>query len=97
MGWIALAVLLVTVRPALADTACGDAGHYLEGSGRVLLNNPDGRAFSLELHRFQWWIGGGWDQRESNATVTWGLLPQDLTRSFSCGRARTPSPTAPER
>jgi hypothetical protein len=69
-GWIAVAALLVLGRMAVADTACGDAGHYLEGSGRVFLNNPDGRAFSLELHRFQWWIGGGWDQREIPLQVT---------------------------
>jgi len=71
--WVGrLAALAVFGLPRIgaADSACGDAGHYLEGNGRVLLNNPDGRAFDIEVHRFQWWIGGGWDQPNLPVRVT---------------------------
>ena len=49
-------------RAARADTAVGDAGHYLMQHPVVFLHNPTGRAFSFTLHRFQWWIGAGWNQ-----------------------------------
>lgn len=69
-GWVAVAVLFVLGRTATADTACGDVGHYLEGNGRVFLNNPAGRDFDIGLHRFQWWTGPTWNQSNVSVQVT---------------------------
>lgn len=67
-----LASLLVAccVGRAAADTAVGDAGHYLEGNTRVFLHNSDGRAFHVTIHRFQWWIGGGWNRPDVPVRLT---------------------------
>lgn len=52
------------------STGVGDSGHYLSGEPRVFLNNPDGRAFRVSLFRFQWWIGGGWNNPDMKARLT---------------------------
>ena len=62
--------LLAAAGAAAAGTAVGDAGHYLSCDTQVHLNNPAGRAFHLTIHRFQWWIGGGWNQPEMKVRLT---------------------------
>jgi len=48
----------------------GGAGHYLMARTRTHFNNPTGKAFSLWLHRFQWWIGGGWNRPDLKVRLT---------------------------
>lgn len=55
---------------ASADTAVGDAGHYLEGNARIFYHNPAGQAFQVTLHRFQWWFKGAWNETNLHARVT---------------------------
>lgn len=66
---LACAVLLAAAH-ARAGTAVGDAGHYLVCDPRVYFHNPRGRAFTLTLHRFQWWIGGGWNRPDMKVRIT---------------------------
>lgn len=62
------------MRHALAPDAVGahigDAGHYLTGGTLVYLRNPDGRAFTLTLHRYNWPFEGSWNRRDMAVTVT---------------------------
>lgn len=37
----------------------GDAGHFMQTSPRVFANNPDGRRFTVTVHRHLWKVGGG--------------------------------------
>lgn len=55
---------------ARAGSAVGDAGHYLILSTRVFVRNPTGKAFGLAMHRFPWWIGGGWNDPNMPVRVT---------------------------
>jgi len=36
----------------------GDGGHFLQTSPRMFANNPDGRAFTVTVHRHVWAVGG---------------------------------------
>ncbi len=53
-----------------AATAVGDAGHYIMGRPKIYLHSPEGRAFKLTLHRFDWWIGGGWNRSDTPVKIT---------------------------
>jgi len=57
-------------RPGAADTAVGDAGHYLVLGTKVYLNNPAGKAFRVTVHRFPWWIGRGWNDPNLPIRIT---------------------------
>ncbi len=65
-----LALCLLPAGELAAGTGLGDAGHYLNNKQKVLLNNPSGKAFTITLFRFQWWIGGGWNKAVITARVT---------------------------
>jgi len=71
-----LAALLAAVLPGLstmpakADTALGAPGHYLKFATKCYLHNPDGRAFELTVHRFEWVIEGRWNQRNMGIRLT---------------------------
>ncbi len=69
---VALLLLLATLTVSLASAAVqlGDAGHYLTAQPEIRVLNPDGRAWSLTVHRFPWWIGGGWNRTDLGVTVT---------------------------
>jgi hypothetical protein len=66
---VALLTLLTTVSRAqesapaggmpAARSWLGDAGHFIQTSPRVFANNPDGRAFTVTVHRHLWKVGGG--------------------------------------
>jgi len=56
--------------PDAVGAHIGDAGHYLTGGTLVYLHNPDGRAFTLTLHRYNWPFAGGWNRRDMAVTVT---------------------------
>jgi hypothetical protein len=53
--WLVLALVCV-LAPAVvrADSALGDWGHFLQHKPRILLNNPDGKAFTVTLHVMRW-------------------------------------------
>ncbi len=56
---------LLTLAAVHAGAAqLGDAGHYLTLQPDISVLNPDGRAWSFTLHRFPWWIGGGWNRSD---------------------------------
>lgn len=38
----------------------GDAGHFFMGSPRILASNPEGRAFTVTVHRHVWKTTGSW-------------------------------------
>lgn len=54
---------------AHADTALGDAGHYLTRRPPMYVLNPDGRAFHFTIYRFEWWIGEGWNRSDFHVEV----------------------------
>ncbi|MCX5659178.1 MAG: hypothetical protein NTW19_05575 [Planctomycetota bacterium] len=54
---------------ARADTAVGDWGHFLVGWPKVHLNNPEGKAFTIDLHVMQWAIPA-WNKPEILARVS---------------------------
>ncbi len=55
---------------AVAQTQIGDAGHYITAYSKVHLNNPDGEPFDINLFRYQWWIGHGWNVDSLDVKVT---------------------------
>ncbi|MGB2821130.1 MAG: hypothetical protein WBF17_09125 [Phycisphaerae bacterium] len=70
-GWAAACLaVLCPAGPAVSDTAVGDAGHYLSFNTRVLVSNPSGGAFRVRLHRFGWWVGGGWNRPDMPVRIT---------------------------
>lgn len=66
---LGLVLSILLVRPSNADTAVGDWGHFLAGWSVVHLNNPDGRAFSVEVHVMQWAVPA-WNRPEVRLRVT---------------------------
>jgi len=73
LGWLEGPPDVRAIRMHLAEeafgTRIGDAGHYITGGTLVYLRNPDGRAFSLTFHRYNWPFEGGWNQRKLRVTV----------------------------
>ena len=54
---VGVALLLASAgwHPAAAGSAIGDAGHFVaQFQPRILVNNPDGLAFSVTVHRYIW-------------------------------------------
>ena len=41
----------------------GDAGHFIQTSPRMYANNPDGKAFTVTVHRHVWKTAGDWANR----------------------------------
>jgi len=48
----------------------GSAGHYLTGNSRVKLLNPDGRDFTVTVHRYNWPFEGSWNKRALRLAVS---------------------------
>lgn len=65
-----LCALAIVPAPAAAETALGDAGHFLKFGTITYLNNPDGRAFELTVHRYNWVIEGGWNDPNLHVVLT---------------------------
>lgn len=64
------AILLAGVGPgAAAGTAVGDWGHFLRYAPRLHLLNPDGRAFSVTVHRFRWPVAA-WNPKQVAVRLT---------------------------
>jgi hypothetical protein len=52
--WVLVGMLAFCGHMVFAETALGDGGHFLRYGSKVLLLNPDGRAFSVTIHLFRW-------------------------------------------
>ena len=60
------AVLLTVMLPSAAaaqeaSSWLGDAGHFFMHSPRILTSNPEGKAFTVTVHRHVWKASGLWD------------------------------------
>jgi len=51
---LCLAAPLLAPAPAAADTALGDWGHFLSYAPKILLHNPEGKAFTVTVHVMCW-------------------------------------------
>jgi len=70
LRWLVLGVVLLGgANATFADTALGDWGHFLTGWPAVHLNNPEGKAFTIEVHVHRWTIAG-WNPSEIPVKVT---------------------------
>lgn len=67
LGGLLLLSLLPHAVPA--DTALGDAGHFLRYVPKMHLLNPDGRAFTLTLHLMRWPVPQ-WNRGEIHCRLT---------------------------
>ena len=56
---ILLFVLAAAARAQDASSWLGDAGHFFMRNPDIRVSNPDGRAFTLTVHRHMWPTGGG--------------------------------------
>lgn len=66
------AVLLLGHTPATsarADTAIGDAGHYVSYSPRIHMLNPTGKAFTVTVEKMHWGHGA-WNSGDIAARIT---------------------------
>ena len=64
---------------ARAESRIGDAGHFLQFGSDVLASNPDGRAFTVTVHRHVWpadWGNGD----EKHGVYTVNIFAPDGTR-----------------
>lgn len=73
-----LALALAVAGEARAGSWVGDAGHFLCHAPEIYANNPDGRAFSVTVHRHVW-------------PADWGNGPRDS--AYAC-RVLAPDGTA---
>lgn len=51
---VAAGIAALWAASVCADTAIGDWGHFVLNKPRVLLNDPDGRAFTVTVHVMRW-------------------------------------------
>ncbi|MFW6337095.1 MAG: hypothetical protein ACOC3G_08195 [Phycisphaeraceae bacterium] len=63
-------LILPAFSPVRGQSQIGGAGHYLQSFTDVSLLNPDGKAFEIRLHRFDWWEGVRWDQERLPVRLT---------------------------
>lgn len=69
MFGLAVGLSVWCVVQAGADTAIGDWGHFVMNQPRVLLNNPDGRAFAVAVRVMRWPVAN-WNPATLQARLT---------------------------
>ena len=67
--WAALLITMTLM--SHAAVRIGDHGHYVMAQPFIQVLNPDGREWTFQLHRYQWWIGeGAWNTPDIRIHIT---------------------------
>ena len=62
--------LCLTASLLSAGSHIGGPGHYITGGTLIYLLNPDGKAFTVTLHRYNWPFKGSWNRDDLQVKVT---------------------------